>query len=306
MSTSPIRLVFPDSEEPTRIDKYLAAQLPDFTRSHLQSLIASGNVRLNGEPPRKSGQLLVAGDVIELTMPEKPAETPVAEQIPLVILYEDAHLLVIDKPVGMVVHPSAGHASGTLVNAVMAYAPEIAGIKGEGRPGIVHRLDKDTSGLILVAKDDRTLRWLQEQFKSRKVEKKYIALVDGHPPTPTGRIEAAIGRDSANRKKMAVDPRGASRDAVTEYHEIRRFTNHTLLEVHPLTGRTHQIRVHMAFLGCPIAGDRLYGYRRSSIPASRHFLHAADLKIQVAEHEQPRSFHSDLPLELKLILEHLS
>jgi 23S rRNA pseudouridine1911/1915/1917 synthase len=205
----------------------------------------------------------------------------------------------------MVVHPSAGHSSGTLVHAALAHAPEMEGIGGQQRPGVVHRLDKDTSGLILMAKNDRTHRWLQDQFRQRKVEKTYLTLVDGAPPTPTGRIEAPIGRDARERRKMAVVTLQKGRQAVSEYSTLESFPNHTLLEMYPITGRTHQIRLHLAFLGCPVAGDTVYGRRHSSIAVDRHFLHARRLRLRLRGDKGPRTFEAPLPAELTSVLEML-
>jgi 23S rRNA pseudouridine1911/1915/1917 synthase len=229
----------------------------------------------------------------------------VPENIPLHVIYENSHLMVINKPAGMVVHPAAGHATGTLVQAALAHAPEMEGIGGEQRPGVVHRLDKNTSGLILMAKDDRTHRWLQDQFRLRLVKKVYLALVDGHPPTPSGRIEAFIGRDSAHRKQMAVVNADKGRDAVTEYLTLETFPNHTLLEVHPHTGRTHQIRIHLAFLGCPIVADTIYGHKHVSLALDRHFLHAARLTIVLPGEREPRVFEAPLPSDLDRVLAEL-
>jgi 23S rRNA pseudouridine1911/1915/1917 synthase len=210
---------------------------------------------------------------------------------------------VINKPAGMVVHPSAGHETGTLVHAVLGYAPGIEGIGGEERPGIVHRLDKETSGLILVAKNERAHRFLQDQFRLRQVEKVYLALVDGAPPTPSGRVEAPIGRDPAHRMKMAIQPPGKGRAAVSEYRTLESLGEHTLLEVHPLTGRTHQIRLHCAFLNCPIVGDTIYGRRHRTLPIKRHFLHALRLSVKLPGEETPRTFEAPLPGDLKELLE---
>jgi 23S rRNA pseudouridine1911/1915/1917 synthase len=206
----------------------------------------------------------------------------VAENIPLDIIFENDDLLVVNKPAGMVVHPSPGHESGTLVHAALGHVPGLEGIGGEERPGIVHRLDKETSGLIVVAKNERAHRWLQEQFKSRQVEKIYLALVDGKPPTPSGRVEAPIGRSATHRKLMAVVPPGKGREAVSEYRTLESFPQHTLLEIHPLTGRTHQIRVHLASLGTPIVGDFKYGGNESrgkGAVADKLHLHARTIDI---------------------------
>jgi 23S rRNA pseudouridine1911/1915/1917 synthase len=170
---------------------------------------------------------------------------------------------------------------------------------------VVHRLDKNTSGLILLAKDDPTHQWLQNQFRSRTVEKTYLALVDGRPPTPTGRVEAAVGRDTAHRTRMAVVPPGKGREAVTSYRTLQEFASHTYLEVKPVTGRTHQIRVHLAFLGCPVAGDREYGNRKSSLDLARHFLHAWRLTLRLPGEDNPRTFEAPLPFALEEILKRL-
>jgi 23S rRNA pseudouridine1911/1915/1917 synthase len=226
----------------------------------------------------------------------------VGEDIPLDIVFENDDLLVVNKPAGMVVHPSAGHDTGTLVHAVLGYEPDIEGIGGEERPGVVHRLDKETSGLILLAKNDRAHRWLQDQFRTRTVEKTYLALVDGAPPTPSGRVEAPVGRDPSHRKKMAIMPPGKGREAVSEYMTLESFKEHTLLEFHPHTGRTHQIRLHCMFLGCPIVGDKVYGHRKQSIEIDRHFLHAAKLKIILPGEKVAKMFESPLPGELVILL----
>jgi len=295
-----------NSEQPERLDKFLVSKLTDYSRARIQSLITSSCVLVNGLEPKKTGIALERGDRIDISIPEVTQSDLIPEAIPLDIVYEDQNVLVINKPANMVVHPSAGHNSGTLTHAVLAHTPELAGIGGVARPGVVHRLDKDTSGIIIIAKDDKSHRWLQDQFRLRNTIKIYTALVDGHPPTPKGRIEAAIGRDTQNRKKMSVYPQGISRDSVTEYTVIRQFKNHSLLDVHPLTGRTHQIRVHMAFLGCPIAGDCIYGYKKSTIPVKRHFLHASKLSIILPGDNAATNFEVPLPGELEDILRQLS
>jgi len=262
-------------------------------------------VDVNGRAARKAGQPLEAGAALTVRIPPPVPTDLVAEQIPLDVIYENDDLLVVNKPAGMVVHPAAGHARGTLVNAVLGYHPEIEGIGGEERPGVVHRLDKDTSGLILLAKNERAHRWLQDQFRLRKVEKTYLAVVDGKPPTPSGRVEAHIGRDPRNRKRMAILTAGKGREAISEYKTLESFEAHTLLEFHPLTGRTHQIRLHCAFLKCPIVGDEVYGRKASTISLSRHFLHAVRLKIVLPGETTSRSFETPLPQELQAVLEQL-
>lgn len=288
-----------------RLDKFLVSQLPQFSRSRLQGLIRDGFVQVNAKTVNKTGTVLSPGQTVEIVLPETEPSDLIPEEIPLNVVFENQDLMVINKPAGMVVHPAAGHATGTLVHAALAHSPELEGIGGERRPGIVHRLDKDTSGLILVAKNERAHRWLQDQFRLRRVNKVYLALVDGFAPTPTGRIEAFIGRDPEHRKKMAIVSAQKGRDSVTEYRVLETFASHSLIEAHPLTGRTHQIRLHLAFLGCPIVGDSIYGHRKPSLELQRHFLHAARLTIQLPGEGQPRTFEAPLPLELDNLLSSL-
>jgi 23S rRNA pseudouridine1911/1915/1917 synthase len=293
------------AESPRRLDKFLVEQLPGFSRSRLQVLIREGRVLVDGQPAHKAGQVLEGEALVQVEIPAPESSELQPEAIPLEIVFENDDLMVVNKPAGMVVHPAAGHRSGTLVHAALAHAPDVAGVGGQQRPGIVHRLDKDTSGLILLAKNDAAHRWLQEQFRTRQAEKVYLALVDGAPPTPRGRVEAAIGRDPAHRKKMAVVPPGKGREAITEYRTLQSFPEHTLLEAHPITGRTHQIRLHLAFLGCPVVGDTIYGRSRPSLPLGRHFLHAARLTIRLPGEKQARTFQAPLPFELERILQQL-
>jgi 23S rRNA pseudouridine1911/1915/1917 synthase len=294
-----------EKDQEGRLDHFLVECISEFSRSRLQGLIKDGFVTVNGTPARKAGQKLEPGSEVEVRIPPPVPTELVGEDIPLDIIFESDDLLVVNKPAGMVVHPAAGHATGTLVHAVLGYDPEIEGIGGEERPGVVHRLDKETSGLILLAKNDRAHRWLQDQFRLRKAEKTYLALVDGAPPTPSGRVEAPIGRDPSHRKKMAIMPPGKGREAVSEYITLESFKKHTLLEFHPLTGRTHQVRLHCMFLGCSIVGDKIYGHRKQSIGIDRHFLHAAKLKIVLPGEKQARTFEAPLPEELAVVLDDL-
>lgn len=287
------------------MDKFLTLHLEGQSRSRLQSLIREGAVQVNGQTILKTGVVLAEGDQVEILVPEPISSELIPESIPLDIVFENSDLAVINKPAGMVVHPAAGHDRGTLVHAALAYFKDLKGIGGELRPGVVHRLDKDTSGLIIMAKNDQSHRWLQDQFRLRKVEKIYLALVDGKPPTPTGRVEAAIARDPSHRKKMAIVSEAKGRPSITEYRTLEVFQKHTLIEAHPLTGRTHQIRLHMAFLKCPIVGDRVYGRSASSIDLNRHFLHAARLKVQLPGETEARSFEAPLPKELTDILDQI-
>ena len=288
-----------------RLDKFLVECLPEFSRSRLQALIQDSRVTVDGKTAGKAGLMVEVGQQVQVVVPPPEPTDLIPEEIPLDVICEDDQLLVINKPAGMVVHPAPGHSSGTLVHAVLSHDPDMEGIGGEQRPGVVHRLDKDTSGVLLLAKNDAMHRWLQAQFKARKLTKEYLALVDGQPPTPTGRIEAAIGRDPSHRKRMAIVPDHKGRDAVTEYSTVETFPQHTLLRVRILTGRTHQIRLHLAFLGCPVAGDLIYGHRHSSIPLKRFFLHAARLTINLPGKPDPVTFEAPLPSELEEVLKQL-
>lgn len=294
-----------ESDSPERLDKFLTGKLPEFSRSRIQGLIANGLVDVNGHPAKKAGQTLESGFTVIVRIPPAVPTNLVAEDIPLDIVFENDDLIVVNKPAGMVVHPAAGHSSGTLVNAVLGYEPDLEGIGGEERPGVVHRLDKATSGLILLAKNERAHRWLQDQFRLRKVNKTYLALVNGKPPTPSGRVEAYIGRDPKQRKKMAIVSESKGREAISEYKTIEEFSKHTLLEFHPLTGRTHQIRLHCAFLKCPIVGDEVYGRKSQGIQLDRHFLHAYRLSIVLPNEKTPMEFEAPLPEELQQVLNNL-
>lgn len=293
------------NDQVQRLDKFLVGCLPEYSRSRLQALIKDGYVRVDGQVTYKTGQKLDEGARVELQVPPPEPGYLTPESIPLEIIFEDDDVIVVNKQAGMVVHPAAGHASGTLVHAVLGHAPEIEGIGGERRPGVVHRLDKNTSGVIILAKNDIAHRWLQDQFRSRKVEKTYLALVDGTPPTPRGRVEAPVGRDRHNRVQMAIVVPDKGRAAISEYNTVESFPKHTLLEVHPITGRTHQIRLHMDFLGCPIVGDTTYGWQKSSFPIKRHFLHASRLRITLPRDDGPQTFEAPLPAELVRVLETL-
>jgi 23S rRNA pseudouridine1911/1915/1917 synthase len=292
-----------------RLDRFLGRILAEHSRTFLQKIIDDGFVQVNGAVSLKPALHLAAGDILLVRIPPPPPSGVEPEQIPLAIVFENADLLVIDKPAGMVVHPAAGHQRGTLVSAVLAYAPEVGEVGEIERPGIVHRLDKDTSGLILVAKNAAAQRFLQDAFAQRKAEKTYLALVEGRPPTPEGRIETYIGRDPSHRQRMAVVPASRGREAVTLFHTREQFEKFSLLEVHPLTGRTHQIRVHLAYIGCPVAGDTVYGKHSSPhIPketkggGKRQLLHAWQLKIILPGESEPRTFEASLPDDLITIL----
>jgi len=293
------------SDEEIRIDKFLADQLPDISRVKIKQMIEAGHVRLDGLVVNKAGIKAKPGGVLEILVFEENLDGLIPEDIPIEILYEDEHVIVVDKPAGLVVHPGAGNSGGTLVNALLAYFPPIREVGEPDRPGVVHRLDKETSGVIILAKTDKAYRWLVREFKSRDVHKTYLALVDGHPPTPTGRIEAPVMRDTRSRTRMAAGLRGQGQPAVSEYYTLERFANHTYLEIHPITGRTHQIRVHLNFIGVPVVGDTLYGRRNPSITLDRFFLHAKSLALRLPGERTPRTFEAPLPDELQIVLTNL-
>ena len=263
-------------------------------------MISQGLVRVNGRTAPPSYRLKPS-DVLEIAPPGDTPQSVVAHPLALDILYEDDHLLVIDKPAGVATHPGPGHGSGTLVNALLAYLPGLSGIGDPERPGIVHRLDKDTSGLIIVAKTPAAHRDLSAQFKGRAVAKRYLALVEGAVSPPEGVIEAPVGRHLKRRKEMAVVEGG--REAVTRYETDRTFAVHTLLRVAPQTGRTHQIRVHLAAIGHPVVGDGVYGRRDPRL--GRHFLHATYLKFRHPSSRDEIEVSSPLPMELSGFLESL-
>jgi 23S rRNA pseudouridine1911/1915/1917 synthase len=271
-------------------------------------LIKDGLVTVNSEAAKASFRL-DGDEQITAIMPAVTDSALVAEDITLDIRYEDADILVVNKSADMVVHPAVGHDSGTLVHAVLFHCPDLVGVGGEKRPGIVHRLDKNTSGVMVIAKSDHALRYLQDQFRERTVEKTYIALVDGliHPAQAI--IDAPIGRDPRQRKKMAVIPPGSSatsRPAQTYYSAETFFEDHTLVHCQPQTGRTHQIRVHLAFVGFPIVGDKVYGRRKPSVRLKRHFLHAAALTFRRPSDGEMMTVEAELPPELQAILDQLT
>lgn len=289
-----------------RLDHFLSGAYRSVSRSRLLQYIKDGRVTVNETTVTKGGYSLSNGDRITLTLPEERPSELIPEARELDILYEDANTLILNKPAGVVVHPSFGHESGTIVHAVLAHCKDLQAFGGEIRPGVVHRLDRDTSGILILAKNEPALTFLQNQFKSREIEKRYLALVDGKPPTPTGRIEAPIGRDPMRRQMMAILPTDKGRAAVTEYFTKAEYKNHALLDARLLTGRTHQLRVHFAFLKCPIVADNLYGYRKRSLPLDRHFLHAYKVTVTLPGHAAPSTFEAPLPKELQDALDGLS
>ncbi|MFI5183607.1 MAG: RluA family pseudouridine synthase [Vicinamibacteria bacterium] len=308
------RLIVGAEAEGERLDRWLSGRFPSESRARIQSLVTSERVRLDGQGARSSARLK-AGQLVEVDWPTPTAAIPAAEDIALRILYEDPRLLVLDKPAGLVVHPGAGSPTGTLVNALLHHIRDLSGIGGVLRPGIVHRLDRGTSGLMVVAKDDDTHRSLARQFADRRVEKEYLALVLGVPDPREGTIDAAIGRHPVERKRMAIRPKGG-RAARTSYAVIEALDGASLLRVRIHTGRTHQIRVHLASLGHPVAGDAAYGgtrtpgSRRAAARAAlrslgRPALHAARLTFEHPGTGERLTFESPLPPDILGALEGL-
>jgi 23S rRNA pseudouridine1911/1915/1917 synthase len=286
-----------------RIDRYIVSLLSDVSRSSVQQMIAEGNVLVNGHTS-KSGYLLRTGDEVQIVQstPDAYSGNATPRLLPLDIIYEDEDLLVINKVAGMVVHPAPGHLDDTLVNAVLAYCPELLGVEGL-RPGIVHRLDRDTSGLIIVAKNARTQAALIEQMKQHEIVKRYQALVEGIVSVDSGSIDAPIGRDPRHRQQMAVTATG-SREARTHFRVLERFHRHTLLLLQLETGRTHQIRVHLKAIGHPVVGDSVYGSgnTRGSHSLKRQFLHAFQLIFTHPSTGQLLELEAPLPEDLKVVL----
>ncbi len=261
-----------------RVDRWLAESLPDLSRSRIQHLIAGQHVTVNGAATKASHRLH-GGETIEIDVLPPPPDDLIPEPITLTVLYEDEQVLVVDKPAGMVVHPGAGNATGTLAAAALAHAPAIAGVGGPRRPGVVHRLDKDTSGVLVLAKTRAAYDALTVQLAARSVTRRYLAVVHGRVGLPAGVIDAPMGRDPHHRQRMAVRPPGKGKRAVTHYRVLERFPHFTYLELKLETGRTHQIRVHMTSLGHPVVGDRMYGRSRGKQPIASDglALHAVTL-----------------------------
>ena len=292
-------------EQGIRIDKYLASRLPDYSRSFLQKLVGEGQVLAEGKPV-KSNYKISAGEQISLSVPDAVEPEIVPEPIPLDILYEDASLLVINKPKGMVLHPCPGHYSGTLVNALMYHCKDqLSGINGVMRPGIVHRIDQNTTGSLVVCKTDAAHRFLAQQLKDHSITRKYRAIVHGNLKEEEGTVNAPIGRHPVDRKKMAVNER-CGRNAVTHYRVLERFGSFTYLECRLETGRTHQIRVHMASIGHPLLGDDVYGPSRCPIPGlTGQTLHAMTLGFIHPETGTYMEFEAPLPEYFESLLEKL-
>lgn len=265
-----------------RLDRYLASELPDLSRSRVQSLIEQGCVYVNNNECTSKKVVVKSGDLVTITIPEAQPLELSAENIPLDILYEDDQLIILNKAAGIVVHPAPGHPNGTLVNALLAHCPNLPGIGGVQRPGIVHRLDKDTTGAIVIAKTEQAHQHLQAQLKAKTARREYLGIVYGAPKTETGTIDLPIGRHPIDRKKMAVVPvEKGGREAVTHWQAQERLGNYTLVRFQLETGRTHQIRVHSAQIGHPIVGDPIYSSARSiGVNLSGQALHAWRLKLQ--------------------------
>jgi len=281
-----------------RLDKFVGEKCPELSRTHAQKLVGDGYITVNGRVAKSSLKLDV-GDKVAIGIPPTPPSPLSPEAIPLNIIYEDDDLLVVDKPAGLAVHPAPGHPGHTLVNAILFHFPHLADISNSLRPGIVHRLDKDTSGVMLVAKNKAAQADLINQFKARSVVKAYLVLVKGHLTPERGIIEAAIGRDPRNRKRMTVVAEG--REARTQYQVTKYIGNYTLLEVVTETGRTHQIRVHLAAIGYPVLGDAVYSVKSPHLP--RQFLHACRLGFKLPSTGEYVEFTSELPLDLAQALE---
>jgi 23S rRNA pseudouridine1911/1915/1917 synthase len=299
-----------------RLDSFLASHLKEISRTRVQHAIVDGDILVN-ERVAKPSYRLRDGDQIEIDLPEPPPVELIPEAIPLNIVYEDDDLIVVNKPAGMVVHPGAGIESGTLAHALVYHFNSLSGSAGRTRPGIVHRLDKDTSGLLVVAKNDVAHERLSDQFRDRQVFKRYIALVYGRVSKERGEIDARIGRSPHNRTRMSVLQGGAGRTAHTIFEVAKRYENFTLLNVQIKTGRTHQIRVHLSHIGHPVVGDAAYGggrensirdvaIKRAVQSLGRHFLHSAELAFNHPRSSERLQFHSQLPAEIVKFLEGVS
>jgi len=306
-----------DDDRALRLDVFVSGKYPSLSRSQVKKMIEDGEIRLNGLVVSKAGLKLRTGDVVEFALrPAQPWQVA-AQDIPLHILYEDRHLLVIDKPAGMVIHPAPGHREGTLVNAILHHCDDLSGIGGVIRPGIVHRLDKDTSGVLLVAKNDETHRHLSEQFREHQVKKTYKALVFGSPAEEEGTIALPVGRHPEDRKKMSTRSR-RGKEAVTRWRVAGRYGETTLLDVDIETGRTHQIRVHLSSIGHPVVGDRVYGgggrlksvrdpalrARLSAMP--RQALHAWRIAFSHPVDKREMEFVAPLPEDMRHLMDDLA
>jgi len=297
-------LILPGLGQDQRVDIYLSKKYPQLSRSYIQKLVQEHRVTINGQSV-KTSYLLKTGDAveIEIVIPRKDPILP--EEIPLKWLFEDEHILVIEKPSGMVVHPGAGIPKHTLVNALLFHYPALRGVGDEERPGIVHRLDKETSGVMVVAKTQVAYEELQRQFKAREVEKVYLGLVWGRMPEKTGQITWAIGRHEKHRQRISIKTK-KPKAAETHFTVRQEWSEFSLLEIRPLTGRTHQIRVHFSASGHPVVGDTRYGRKKTKLHTSRLFLHALQLAFKHPGSKERMEFTSPLPQDLSEYLEKLS
>ncbi len=299
-----IRLEVNSEETNQRIDKYLSLAVPDVSRSYFQKLLKDGQVYV-GETPIKANYRLQAGDQIRLELPPDEEPDILPEDIPLDILYEDDYLLIVNKPKDMVVHPCPGHYTGTLVNGVLFHCKgNLSGINGVARPGIVHRIDKDTTGALVVCKDDQTHRSLASQLAEHSITRRYRAIVSGNLPRDSGTIEGPIGRHPQDRKKMAVNYKNGKK-AITHYRVLERFPNATYIECELETGRTHQIRVHLSHIGHPLLGDTVYGSSRNPYGLQGQALHAMVLGFWHPHYEKYVEFTAPLPEYFQKLLEKL-
>ncbi|MBL8645925.1 MAG: RluA family pseudouridine synthase [Sphingosinicella sp.] len=310
---SNISVILPAEAAGQRLDRALADALPALSRERLKALMLEGAVTLAGRRPTPSLRV-VGGEEVSVSVPEAAPATAEAQQIPLSIVYEDADLIVVDKPAGLVVHPAAGNPDGTLVNALLHHcAGQLSGIGGVARPGIVHRIDKDTSGLLVVAKTDLAHEGLAKQFATHSIGRRYLAVVAGRPSPPAGRIEGAIGRHPVHRKKMDIVSPGKGKHAVTHYRTLQPLKDAALVECRLETGRTHQVRVHMASSGHPLLGDPLYGRTRAShrdvlksLGFGRQALHARSLQLVHPRTQENLAFESPVPSDIQELIEALA
>lgn len=320
LSTTPVEFAVKGRMAGKRIDAYLASRYPDYSRSVIQKVIDAGAVHVNGQVVKASYKVRI-DDLIRVWLPELADDAPTPEDIPLTIAYEDDAFVIVDKGPGMVVHPAKGHWAGTLVNALQFHFDQLSSLGGENRPGIVHRLDRDTSGLLIVAKDDRAHRLLARQFEERTIKKEYQAIVSGVPSRDSDYVERTIGFHPTHREKMAIRlPEDGGKEAVTYYEVIERFDRHAFVRCQPATGRTHQIRVHLAHIGHPIIADKLYSGRDrltvgdilgadapegDRVLIERQALHAHALKLVHPVSGEPLNFTAPLPADIAGTLEFL-
>ncbi len=310
---SNISVILPADAAGQRLDRALADAVPSLSRERLKALMLEGAVTVAGKRPTPSLRV-VGGEEVSVSVPEAAPATAQAQQIPLAIVYEDADLIIVDKPAGLVVHPAAGNPDGTLVNALLHHcAGQLSGIGGVARPGIVHRIDKDTSGLLVVAKTDLAHEGLAKQFATHSIGRRYLAVVAGRPSPPAGRIEGAIGRHPVHRKKMDIVSPGKGKHAVTHYRTLQPLKDAALVECRLETGRTHQVRVHMASSGHPLLGDPLYGRTRAShrdvlksLGFVRQALHARSLQLVHPRTQEILAFESPVPSDIQELIEALA